>query len=62
MARRRIKIREEAFLFFHEEEHEVGSREWKIIHALAEEEDFNDSYATAVVTDDTRMVSYSLGK
>lgn len=60
MPRKKTKIHDEYVEIWHIEEHEPGSRLWKLILALAAEDEFNDPYANIAVTDDGNVLSTSL--
>lgn len=55
MPRRKAKIREEYIEIWHIEDYEPGSRLYKLIMALAAEDEFNDPYANVVVVDDSTV-------
>ena len=61
MTRRKAKIREDWIEVWHIEEHDPDSRYYKLIQALAAEDEFNDPYANVVVTDDSDMFCMSIG-
>lgn len=55
MPRKKAKIREDYVIVWHLENHEPGSRQWKLVQALAAEDEFNDPYANVIVTDNTSL-------
>lgn len=61
MPRKKAKIHEEAILNWHLDDNEVDSRLYKIIYGLAEEEDFNDLFASSMVTDEPDLLCFSIG-
>lgn len=61
MPRRRVKIHTDTIELWHIDDYDPKSRLGKLIRALAAEEEFNDPYAYSVVTDDTTLLSYSIG-
>ena len=61
MPRKKAKIREDWIEIWHIEDYEPGSRYYKLIMALAEEDDFNEPYANVAVSDDSSMLCASVG-
>lgn len=61
MPRKKAKIREDWIEVWHIEDYEPGSRYYKLIQALAAEDEFNDPYANVVVTDDSTLVCTNIG-
>lgn len=61
MPRQKAKIRQEYIEIWHIEDYEPGSRYYKLIQALAEEDEFNDPYACVAVTDDSTTFSTEIG-
>lgn len=62
MARRKTKIREDWVEVWHLENHEPGSRLWKLTLALAAEDEFNDPYANVAVTNDSTLFCNDMTK
>ena len=61
MPRKKAKIHEEVILNWHLDDKEEDTREYKLIHGLAEEEDFNDLFATSFVSDDLDLLCFAIG-
>jgi len=61
MPRRKAKIREDIIENWHLDGKIENSREWKILYALAETDEFNDPYVNSVVTDDTDLLCFAIG-
>ena len=53
--KKKPKISEDYIEVWHIENHEPGSRLWKLVMALAEEDAFNDPYANVIVTDNSNL-------
>ncbi len=47
---------------WHMDDKTPESREWKLLYGLSEESDFNDVFVDSFVTDDTKLLCFSLGK
>lgn len=60
MPRKKAKIREEYVEVWHIEDYEPGTRLYKLIMALAMEDEFNDPYANVVVADDSTLYCNSM--
>lgn len=47
---------------WHVEDHPYESREWKLIHGLSLEADFNDEFVTSIVTESPELLCFQIGK
>jgi hypothetical protein len=61
MSRKKVKIHEESIELWHLDNKQTDTREYKLLYGLAEEEDFNDLFATSCVTDDEDLLCFAIG-
>lgn len=61
MPRRKMKIHEDVIENWHLDDKEPGSREYNLLYGIAEEEEFNDIYASSIVTDDLDLLCFAIG-